>query len=271
MCGHMSLPDAFTGSGRADSFWRETLDNTTYIALSRIDVLTRALDVTANNLANANTDGYKATRQLFSEYLVHQNDVHTPAGEKDEAYTQDKATYQDHLQGALRQTGNPTDFAINGEGYFTVRTTQGIRLTRNGQFHRRLDGTVVDGSGNPILDNNGRNLVLQQQDDVLSVASDGTISTENGMVGTIGLVTVDNLQTLVPEGNYLLRPTARTRAVARPEIRQGMLESSNVNPVSETTKLVEIQRDYDLTFQLLQTESTRNMNAIDKITAEPMS
>jgi len=247
------------------------LENTTYIALSRIDTLTRALDVAADNLANANTDGFKATRQIFSDYLVPQKNIHGLPGGRDEAFTQDRSTYQDHLQGALRQTGNPTDFAINGEGYFSVRTSQGVRLTRNGQFHRRVDGTIVDGAGNPLLDRDGRNIVIAQQDEVVSVAADGTLSTEDGPVGYIGVVTVDNLNTLQPEGTYLLKPTTATHAVASTEIRQGMIESSNVNSISETTRMVEIQRDYDLNFQLVQTESTRITNSIDKITTEPSS
>ncbi|MBB2203563.1 flagellar hook-basal body complex protein [Gluconacetobacter takamatsuzukensis] len=247
------------------------MENTTYIALSRIDVLTRALDVSANNLANVNTDGFKASKELFSDYLVHQKGANTLPGDKDQAFTEDKSTYRDHLQGPMHTTGNLTDFAINGEGYFAVRTTQGIRLTRNGQFHRRMDGTIVDGTGNPILDNNGRNLVLQQESDLLSAASDGTLSTQTGPIGIIGLLTVDNPNTLVAEGAFLLRPTTQTHQVARPEIRQGMLEASNVNAVSETTRMVEIQRAYDLTFQLIQTESTRHLNAIDKITAEASS
>ncbi|RFD21541.1 flagellar hook basal-body protein [Komagataeibacter melaceti] len=246
------------------------MENTTYIALSRIDTLTRALDVAADNLANANTDGFKATKQLFSQYLVHQKG-NEPSGGRDEAFTQDLATYQDHIQGALRQTRNPTDFAINGEGYFSVRTSQGVRLTRNGQFHRRVDGTIVDGAGNPLLDRQGQNIVVAQQDEVVSVAADGTMSTEDGRIANIGIVTVDNLNTLQPEGAYLLKPTTRTHAVAQTEIRQGMLESSNVNSINETTHMVEIQRDYDLNFQLVQTESTRFMNAIDKITTEPSS
>jgi flagellar basal-body rod protein FlgF len=250
-------------------FLEMALDNTTYIALSRIDTLTRALEVTANNLANANTDGFKESKELFSDYLVKQGDVHGLPGGKEESFTQDKATYQNHLQGALRQTGNLTDFAINGEGYFAVRTTQGVRLTRNGEFHRRSDGTIVDGSGNPIVDRNGRNVVIPQEDRELSVASDGTISTEDGAVATIDLLTVDNPNTLMPEGSYLLKPTTPTHRVTRQEIRQGMLESSNVNAISESTRLVEIQRDYDLNFQLVQTESTRRSNAIDKITADP--
>jgi len=173
------------------------------------------------------------------------------------------------MQGPLRETGNTTDFAINGEGYFTVLTTQGIRLTRNGQFQRRADGVLVDMAGNPLLDRYRRPITIRQNDDILSVSSDGTISTQEGAIGTINLVTVDNLNTLKPEGNYLLQPTTLTHNVAHKEIRQGMLESSNVNAVTEATRMVEIQRDYDLNFQLIQTESTRRTSAIDKITAEP--
>lgn len=245
------------------------MDNTTYIALSRIDALTRSLDVTANNLANTNTAGFKASREVFSDYIVKQKDIHQLPGGKTETYTQDRATYQDHMQGPLRETGNTTDFAINGEGYFTVLTTQGIRLTRNGQFQRRADGVLVDMAGNPLLDRYRRPITIRQNDDILSVSSDGTISTQEGAIGTINLVTVDNLNTLKPEGNHLLQPTTLTHNVAHKEIRQGMLESSNVNAVTEATRMVEIQRDYDLNFQLIQTESTRRTSAIDKITAEP--
>ncbi|GBR09820.1 flagellar basal-body rod protein FlgF [Asaia siamensis] len=245
------------------------MDSTAYIALSRIDVLKRGLEITANNLANENTDGFKTSRQMFSQYLVHQKGPGHINGETDQVYAQDKATFRDFIQGPLRSTGNATDVAINGEGYFAVRTTQGVRLTRNGQFTRRLDGTITDGSGNPVLDRNGRNLVLRQENEDFTIAKDGTISTNDGALGMLGVVTVKNPQTLVAEGQYLLKPTTPTQPVAMPELHQAMLEGSNVNAVSETTHLVEIQRDYDLTFQLIQTESTRNQNAIDKITAEP--
>ncbi|RUT26226.1 flagellar basal-body rod protein FlgF [Asaia sp. W19] len=247
------------------------MDSTAYIALSRIDVLKRELDVAANNLANENTDGFKGSRELFSQYLVHQKGSGQIPGDREQAYTEDKATFRDFVQGPLRSTGNATDVAINGEGYFSVRTTQGVRLTRNGQFTRRLDGTIIDSAGNPVLDNNGRNLVLRQESGDFSIAKDGTISTEDGPLGMIGIVTVNNPQTLIAEGSYLLRPTTPTRQLPNPELHQAMLEGSNVNAVAETTRLVQIQRDYDLTFQLIQTETTRGMNAIDKIAAEPTS
>ncbi|QHI96465.1 flagellar basal-body rod protein FlgF (plasmid) [Aristophania vespae] len=247
------------------------MDTTSYLALSRIDTLTRALDVTANNLANTNTDGFKGSRVLFSDYLSKQHNAHGLGSEKTLNYNQDKATYRDNLQGELRTTGNPLDLAINGRGYFAVRTQQGVRLTRDGKFQYSNDGTIVDSAGNPLLDNQNRNITLDPQDIPLrlSVASDGTISTDRGRVGSINLVTVDNTNTLKAEGDHLFRPTTPLRAVDTKEIRQGMLEASNVNPVAATTEMVKIQREYDLNFQLLQKDFTRRLNALDKITSEP--
>ena len=259
------------------------MDNTVNIALSRIDVLSRALDVTANNLANANTTGFKASRSLFTAYLAKQQGTNVVPGGREEVYSQDIAIYQEHRQGPLQKTGNPLDFAIQGDGFFTVRTPAGVRLTRNGQLTRSADGTLVDSSGNPVLDINGNNINLSNSQDGrpmenITVSLDGTISQPLGQTGQgmtmkaiINVVSVDNLFTLKPEGGYLLLPTTPTHRVPRErrKIRQGMIEDSNVNSVFEMTDMIRIQRDYDLNFQLLHTELTRQLNAIDKIMTEP--
>ncbi len=247
------------------------MDITGYLALARIDALTRGLEVTTNNLANSSTDGFKEHRVLFSDYLSRQHGPDLVNGEKVLTYNQDRSTYLDTLQGELRQTGNPLDLAINGPGYFVVRTPQGLRLTRNGQLHRSEDGTIVDSSSNPVLDDQRRPITLNADDQILplGVGADGTISTEKGIVSKLGLATVENPNTLHAEGNHLFRPTTELQKVPTQEIRQGMLESSNVNAVEETTAMIKTQREYDLNFQLLQTEFTRRLNAIDKIPAEP--
>lgn len=250
------------------------VDSTSYLALSRVDALTRSLEVTANNLANSNTDGFKSSRVLFSDYLSKQRNAHGLGSEKTLDYNQDKATYRETSQGTLRQTGNPLDIGINGEGFFNIRTKDGVKLTRNGQFSRTSDGTIVDLSGNALLDDQNRPITLDPNDDVypLSIASDGTISTQRQQaIAKIGISTVDDLNTLHAEGNHLFRPTTRLHQVDNTEMRQGMLESSNVNAIQETTDLMRTQREYDLNFQLIQTESTRLQNAIDKITTEPSS
>ncbi|MCT6838792.1 MAG: flagellar hook basal-body protein, partial [Bifidobacteriales bacterium] len=229
------------------------------------------LEVTTNNLANSSTDGFKEHRVLFSDYLSRQHGADLVNGEKVLTYSQDRSTYLDTLQGELRQTGNPLDLAINGSGYFVVRTPQGLRLTRNGQLHRGEDGTIVDSSGDPVLDDQRRPITLNADEQILplGIGADGTISTEKGIIAKLGLATVENPNTLHAEGNHLFRPTTELQNVPTQEIRQGMLESSNVNAVEETTAMIKTQREYDLNFQLLQTEFTRRLNAIDKIPAEP--
>lgn len=249
------------------------MDATSYLALSHIDALTRSLDVTANNLANATTNGFKSSNMMFTDYISRQRGAHGADVEKKISYSQDKSTYQNTLQGEFHATGNPLDLAINGQGYFSVQTPQGIRLTRDGKFQIAGDGTIVNLGGNPLLDaqNNPITLTQEQIAQPLSIASDGTISTDDGIINTINLVTVDDPNSLNSEGDHLFRPTTPLHNVAAREIRQGVLEASNVNAVKETTDLIRLQREYDLNFQLLQKDFTRRLNAIDKITSETSS
>ncbi|NHO32919.1 flagellar basal-body rod protein FlgF [Acetobacter fallax] len=242
------------------------MDNTTYIALSRMDTQMRAMSVLANNLSNADTPGYKASHVLFSDYLVTQKGDHTAAGSSTEAYNQDRATWRDFTQGTLQQTGNPLDIAITGEGFFSVMTAQGVRLTRNGRFQRLADGRITDGAGNTLLDRTGQPVQLRPEDRTINLASDGTLSTENGVAAEIGLVTVDNPYTLSGEGNQVFRATTPTRQMDTKELRQGMVEGSNVNAMTEMTQLVQLQRDFEVASNLVESESTRRQNAIDKIT-----
>ncbi|GBQ93474.1 flagellar basal body rod protein FlgF [Acetobacter nitrogenifigens DSM 23921 = NBRC 105050] len=242
------------------------MDNTTYIALSRIDTEMRAMSVLANNLSNASTPGFKASHVLFSDYLVKMKGEHTTPGAATEAYNQDKATYHDFAQGALQQTGNSLDAAITGDGYFSVMTRDGVRLTRNGRFQRLSDGRITDSAGDALLDRTGQPVTLQPTDRTVSIASDGTVSTENGVAAEIGVVTVDNAYTLVGEGSQLFRATTATRQMTNRDIREGMVEGSNVNSMTEMTQLVQLQRDFEFNTNLIESEATRKQNAIDKIT-----
>ena len=158
------------------------MDNGTYVALSRLVAQTRSMDVTAANLSNLATPGYRAERVSFSDWIGRQNGSHI-------AYAQDRATWRDRQEGQLSTTGNSLDLAIKGEGYFTVQTPAGPRLTRAGHFSLGRDGTVVDEQGNALLDPTGKKLQLSPADTTITVASDGTLGSENGQIGSIGIVT----------------------------------------------------------------------------------
>ncbi|HTW29389.1 MAG TPA: flagellar hook-basal body complex protein [Acetobacteraceae bacterium] len=240
----------------------------TYIALSRLVAQGREMDVTAMNLANASTPGFKAERVLFSDWLDRQAGSKTPPGGRTLTFTQDRATYRDHEQGALQHTGNPFDLAIGGNGWFTVQTPRGPRLTRAGRFSPSADGTVRDLDGDALLDTNGQPIKLAPTDVGIHVAGDGTISSVNGQIAKIGIVAPNDPNRMTAEGGLLYRADVNTSPVAAPRITQGALEESNVEPILETTKMMNELRQFQFVTQFVQAESDRQQNAIDKITQQ---
>jgi len=241
------------------------MENATYIALSRLDTADRAMSVVANNIANASTTGYKAQHALFSDYVVRQNTAGEPQGSGTQEYTQDLASYRDLQQGSMQTTGNPLDLALGGTGYFSIQTPNGVRLTRAGRFERMSDGTIADESGQPLLDRLGQPIRLQPGDKSVTISGDGTLTTENGVAGYIGVVEADDPNMLQSEGGRLFKSRSGTRQSTAPKIAQGMIEGSTVQPMSEMTHMIELQRDYGSVMQFVESEGKRQQNAIDKI------
>lgn len=239
----------------------------TYVALSRLAAQQRALDVTASNLANASTPGFKASRVLFSDWLSPQTGTNAPSGDRKVAFTQDRATYREQQPGPLLNTGNPLDLAVSGEGYFTVGTARGPRLTRAGHFTQQANGTISDMDGNPLLSSTGAPLRIAPTDTSITVTADGTVSTESGGIGRIGIVNPSDPNRMTAEGNRDLRADVPTEAVKQPTVVQGAVEDSNVQAVVETTRMMSDVRSFQFTTQFVQAEADRMQSAIDKITA----
>ena len=237
-----------------------------YIALSYLTAQQRALDVTAGNLANAGTAGFKAERVLFSDWLGKQPGVNGDHGRAPVAFVQDRATWREQAEGALQHTGNPLDLAITGEGFFTVDTPRGPRLTRAGRFTPQPDGSITDTQGNALLDAGGQPLRLSPADINLAVTAEGQLGSENGAIGRIGIVQPTDSAQMQTEGGTELRSNAATAPVAQPHIVQGALEDSNVKPILEMTKMMDGLRSFQFTAQMVEQESQRLQNAIDKLT-----
>ena len=235
------------------------------VIASRLVAQQRVTEVTAGNLANAGTPGYKAERVLFSDWLSRQTGAKTPPGGEIVAYTQDRATWREQQAGPLTQTGNPFDLALTGDGWFTVNTPQGPRLTRNGRFGPMPDGTLADAVGNAVLDTNGRPIQLSPTDIRVAIAGDGTVSSENGQLGKIGVVKPSDPMKMQAEGGTLFNPNGPTVPVSPPGIVQGAIEESNVQPVIEITRMMNDMRQFQLVVQFLQAEGDRQQSAIDKI------
>jgi len=242
------------------------MDNISTIALSRMTAQQRTLDVIANNLANADTPGFRAERVQFGDWLVREADTSSPAGARTITLPQDRATWREQQPGALSHTGNPLDLALGEQGYFTVATPAGPRLTRAGRFGINASGSIVDSAGNNLLDSQGAPITLPANDTQIQVATDGTISTESGAAGRIGVVQPNDPMRLLAEGGHHLRADSDTAPVPTPQVTQGMLEESNVRPMLETTRMIDLQRQFEFTAQMIQSESDRQQSTIDKLT-----
>ena len=144
----------------------------------------------------------------------------------------------------------------------------GQRLTRAGHFELSPTGGIVDGQGEALLDNNGRPLQITPSDTVLTVAADGTLSSENGQIGKIGVVAPTDAQQLQAEGGRLLQATGPTQPVAKPRLVQGAVEGSNVEPTLEITRMMNDEREFQFMTQFIQAESDRQQTAIGKIGAK---
>lgn len=237
----------------------------TAVATSRLIAQERAMDVTASNLANMTTTGYKALRVQFADWLSPQRGAATPPGGRIVAYTQDRATWRDQRAGPLNQTGNPLDLALPNEGYFHVQTPSGPRLTRAGRFGLTADGTIADHAGQVLLDTNNRPIQIPANETQLTVTPDGTLRGRQGPLGKIGVVRPENPARMQPAGDNLFRTDGPIVPVDRPKVLQGMLEGANVEPVRETTRMMRELREFQFASQFVQAESERQQTAIDRI------
>jgi flagellar basal body rod protein FlgG len=208
------------------------------------------LEVVANNIANANTTGFRQQRVVFGEHLVRTLDG-APASK---GFTAVDATVLDGTAGALTHTGNPLDLAIDGEGFFAVRGPQGLMVSRAGNFGLRPDGTLVDGSGMAVLGGSPEAglspIVVRPDGGPVSVGSDGTVSQDGTPLARIAIVTADG-PGLTPTGGAHLQANPGALRSAAATLSTGHLESSNVNPVRGMVELVEVSHDYQSSQKLM--------------------
>lgn len=223
------------------------------------------MDVTASNLANATTTGYRAMRVQFADWLSPQRGTASPPGGRTIAFTQDRATWRDDRPGPLVPTGNPLDLALPGEGFFSIETPEGPRLTRSGRFMLSADGTIVDASGRGLLDVNARPMRIPPNETQITVTPDGTVRGLQGTLGKVGVLRPEDPARLQPAGDNLFRSEGATQPVDRPRVLQGMLEGANVEPVQETTRMMRLLREFQFAAQFVQAESERQQSAIDRI------
>lgn len=241
------------------------MENTAFIALSRQTTLRREMNVISNNIANMNTAGFKAEKMMFVDHLVRSKGGDGIMGDK-LAYVRDIATMRNFEEGPLERTGNPLDVAIHGDGFFTVSTAQGNRYTRAGRFELDGTGQLVTRHGDPVLSDGGQPFFFSPEDKEIMIARDGTISTENGVLGKIAVVTFENVHELKEVAGGLYTTEQVPTAAEKPDMVQHMVEGSNVKPILEMTRMISVNRAYASVKKMLEKEDGR----IKKMVAEMM-
>ena len=232
------------------------MESTTYIALSRQGGLRRQMDIVANNLANMSTSGFKSEKMMFVEHLVRSKGVDSRLGEKN-AYVRDIATRRDFSEGSLQTTNNPLDVGISGDGFFTIQTEIGNQYTRNGHFRLDQEGQLVTEAGDPVLADGETPIFFTPGETRIVITRDGTVSTENGELGKLAIVDFENKQKLKPGSGGLFRATSEAVPIENPNLHQGMLEGSNVQPIIEMSYMIGVHRAYDNVKMFMEREDQR--------------
>ncbi|MTH97624.1 flagellar basal-body rod protein FlgF [Roseibium sp. RKSG952] len=241
------------------------MENAQLVALSRQTALRNQLDVVANNMANINTSGYKSQRAVFQEFLMPVAEASGfPNADQTLSYVHDAATFTDFEIGAIKQSGNEFDLAIEGDGFFVVERPEGEQgYTRNGAFHLDSQGMLVTAEGQAVLTETGP-IFFNNDDGKVEIARDGTISTAQGVRGRIQIVDFENPQTLEQVGDALFAGAAPF-PVDNIRLHQGAVEQSNVEGVMEMTRLIEIQRAYSSISQYVKDSDDLRKQAISTL------
>lgn len=249
------------------------MENTLLIGLSRLTTLERQIDVIANNVANVNTNGFKADKSLFQEYLMPVARADNFVGkDRQLSYVLDRATWRDSGQGSIEQTGNPLDVALDGSGYLAVQTPAGERYTRNGSLQINAQGQLTTADGSLVLGTAGP-ITFQPNDHNIVISGTGTVSVRQGNTlvdsqrGQLRIVNFAQPQQLQKEGGNLLSAPDGVTAAADPKtlVRQGAIERSNVSAVAEMSHLIEVSRTYSEIASILKQQGDLRKSAINQL------
>ena len=242
------------------------MDNTLYVGLSRQMVLKREMDIVANNIANADTTGFKFESLMTK--MVPGPPASTSQGPRPVKFVGADGVARDFSQGGLRRTDAPTDLAIEGQGFFKVTTKAGDRYTRDGHFRTDDTGRLTTQKGDVVADEGGGEITIDPtKPGLISVSPDGVVSQGTERIGKVGVFKFASLSALEKTGDNLYQNASNQQATAAPDakIRQGMLENSNVNPILQITKMIEVNRAYEQVSQMISAESDLSRNSVARL------
>lgn len=234
------------------------METGSYATLTRQTGLMRELQTIANNIANVSTAGFRREGIVFSEYISRMGE------EPALAMARGNGRFMDLSAGTLMPTGGTFDLGVDGEGYFLIDAPSGQLLTRSGSFTPSEEGILVTPSGNALLDAGGAPVRIPETARQIDIGLDGTVSADGSPIAQLSLWVPDNPASL----QHVEGTSFRSDAVSPLEggrIRQGFLENSNVDPVIEIARMIEVQRTYEMGQRFLEAEHERAKSAIQTL------
>lgn len=212
------------------------MDNSVYIMLSRQTALFREMAVRANNVANSATTGFMAEDVLYNPYSVQDG-----RGKKMD-FANDVATFRRTEPGSFKVTGAPLDIAIKGQGYLVVDTPAGQRYTRAGSLQMNGEGQLTTAQGYPVLDIGNQPIVFNPEDKQITIGEAGNISVDGQERARLNVVKFANDLALERVSGTLFKSAQPPESAPEALVQQGMLEGSNVNAVTEITRVIDVSR-----------------------------
>ncbi len=239
------------------------MDGISVIAASGMKARLESLEMLANNLANVETGGFKADREAYSLYLSAEAGT-DPAFDGTGTAPVIESHWTDFSQGNLRETSNPLDVALDGDGFLAIQTKSGTRYTRNGNLRLSPAGVLTAQDGSPVLTATGGQITLQTGQPV-EILKDGTVQQRGRNAGKLQLASFDR-SAVNKEGvsYYAAAPNAQPKA-ATAQVLQGKLEQSNTGPAESAVRLISIMRQFEMLQKALTIGNDMNRKAIDEV------
>ena len=235
------------------------MDAAGYTTLTRQSGLMQEMQVVANNIANISTTGFRREGVIFAEHVVALRDAPSLSMARASARSVDLG------QAGLSQTGGTFDFALQGEGFFLIETPQGERLTRAGSFTPSAEGELVTPDGHRLLDQGGGPIFVPVDAGPVALAADGTLSAGGAPLARVGLWAPSDPNGLRHEGGTMFAAIGGVEPTEGAVFLQGSLEESNVNPLTEISRMIAVQRAYELGQKFLDREDERVRGVISTL------
>jgi flagellar basal-body rod protein FlgF len=244
------------------------MDALTISAASGLRARMETLDMLANNLANASTNGFKSDREFYSLYTSAEAEASAAMGNGQPATVPViEKQFTDFTQGMVTPTGNPLDLALDGKGFFTANGPNGPLYTRNGSFKLSGAGALVTAEGYPLRTQDGKT-IQSQSGSPFEVTSDGEVRQDGQSLGKLDIADFTEKNAVVKQGgNYFRAEDANVKPVAATavQVQQGKIESSNVSSAHGAVRLVSVMRQFEMLQKAISMSVEMNKHAIEEV------